>query len=363
MIFALDSDVIVFRDNVQENIDTLFRTFGGNFIIKSGDIELPSVLEKMYNSDYWYIHFDGKDDNQELLYPYSIIFGDNFTHERNNNCLLANIHKSRNLSGTDIMKIIIKFMQKINVENVYLSDGTKVSCDENNKFDLSLFKLIEKGKTFYQRFGFKFIPKSLWEKIIFKNENTVNRELSICLENINRLTCREIKKYYDDMCDIIRDIQRERDFDVTKIFTWNPTSHPKIVESEYYIESANNEQKCDELLKIYTELSNLLDEDMLFRDFIIRAFNDKTSCRVYSILEKNIIKSMNPSLVVCIEYKSRRVILSLLSDFFMLQTLRSMGFILNLKTQEQVGGNKNSYANKHKKYERKINMLLGCKKI
>ena len=46
----------------------------------------------------------------------------------------------------------------IQLKYIYLHDATKVSCkDSNDKFDLSLYKLLTSYIGFYQKLGFKLI--------------------------------------------------------------------------------------------------------------------------------------------------------------------------------------------------------------
>jgi hypothetical protein len=56
-----------------------------------------------------------------------------------------------------MVQICLEINRILGVENIFLGDGTQVKCEKNNeKMDLSLLKLIERGMTFYMNLGFDF---------------------------------------------------------------------------------------------------------------------------------------------------------------------------------------------------------------
>lgn len=66
-------------------------------------------------------------------------------------CYLQNIHKYTNITGTKVTQIAIKVAKKFGFKKIILYDGTTIG----NNIPLSFIKYIEKGETFYERFGFK----------------------------------------------------------------------------------------------------------------------------------------------------------------------------------------------------------------
>ena len=55
-----------------------------------------------------------------------------------------------------MVKIVMAIKKILNVKKTYIHDGTQIKCG-TFKYDLSHMKLLEKNKTFYMNFGFKFI--------------------------------------------------------------------------------------------------------------------------------------------------------------------------------------------------------------
>ena len=148
-------------DSVQDNLKGLIKTHGNKFMIINDKIELPAKIELItskYNTDleYYSIMYD-KPRNFWLL-PFKIDFVDAHKIAINNNCYISNIHKTEEASGTDIMHTILKMLKLLRVNTVYIHDGTTIMCD-GKEVDLSYYKLLEKGLTFYQKFGFKFFPE------------------------------------------------------------------------------------------------------------------------------------------------------------------------------------------------------------
>jgi hypothetical protein len=123
------------------------------FILKNDSIEFEVKLEKnmatfikskldfySVSSNEFYIKFFYKKPSFENVY-------------------IDSIAKSDKYSGSDVLKFIIDFLKSFKqVKKAYLEDAAKVNCkNSDDKFDLSMYKLLTSYIGFYQKFGFRLI--------------------------------------------------------------------------------------------------------------------------------------------------------------------------------------------------------------
>jgi len=99
-------------------------------------------------------------EEKERLYVIRILFVDFLNNPKKNqpnSIYIASISKKDGLiSGTESVEFAIKIGQRIKgVEKLALHDGATIDCDIEEKFDLSLYRLLVKDETFYNKFGFK----------------------------------------------------------------------------------------------------------------------------------------------------------------------------------------------------------------
>jgi hypothetical protein len=98
------------------------------------------------------------------------------------NAYIHCIKKTDEHSGTENVLFAIKMLKTFNCKNVYLNDYASVYC--NNSFEtysLSLYKLLTKGYSWYEQFGFKpsdTSPKIIerdYDSTIVKYRETLNK--------------------------------------------------------------------------------------------------------------------------------------------------------------------------------------------
>ena len=106
------------------------------------------------------ILYDSNRINKEKFYTIYSLTNDTFAYKikffKNNNAHVEYIHKTDQYSGSQIVQFVIKLCKVLKVKEVTLYDATSIKCGEK-EYDLSFLKLLEHGKTFYMKFGFKFI--------------------------------------------------------------------------------------------------------------------------------------------------------------------------------------------------------------
>lgn len=136
------------NDNLFENLKSI-KHLGTHFNIKYKNMLVKSSI--LYDSNRitnkkFYTIYSLTDDT----FAYKIRFFENCKAH------VEYIHKTDQYSGSQIVQFVIKLCKVLKVKEVTLYDATRIKCGEK-EYDLSFLKLLEHGKTFYMKFGFKFI--------------------------------------------------------------------------------------------------------------------------------------------------------------------------------------------------------------
>ena len=95
-----------FTDDVQDNIKILLKKFGSKFNIKYKKHILLVEIHKDINLKCYALYYNIENRTYDL-FPFKIIFRDPITTELNNNTYIGNIHKTENISGSDMVKIVM----------------------------------------------------------------------------------------------------------------------------------------------------------------------------------------------------------------------------------------------------------------
>ena len=135
-----------FTDDVQNNIKILLKKFGSKFNIKYKKHILPVEIYKDNNLKCFKLYYNIENRTYDL-FPFNINFIDPITTELNNNTYIGNIHKTDNISGSEMVKIVMAINKILNVKKTYIHDGTQIKCG-TFEYDLSYMKLLEKNTTF-----------------------------------------------------------------------------------------------------------------------------------------------------------------------------------------------------------------------
>lgn len=145
-----DNDLKMSYD-VQQNIAYISKEFGDKFYIKINELIIPVTLIKVKidatDIEYYEMnYFENKKTKMHM--PFSIVFVDkNF--KRGNNTCINFIRGTKKISGTNMIKICLEIQKFLHVKKTTLHDAASIKCDDK-KLKLSFFKIIEKGKTYYQ---------------------------------------------------------------------------------------------------------------------------------------------------------------------------------------------------------------------
>lgn len=231
------------KDFTLGKVNAVLSTFPENITIVNENISLDGIVTKitipLLSGQYRYrLEYAGSDAEcyKNDLKPFLIYFEDRQTHEINDNCYIANFHKTTKHSGTDVIWTILKFLKLIGVKQVSLFDGSSVT-DSTSTVSLSLIKLLELGRTFYNKFGFvhsfewnvprDFGTRENFEKV-FKESITASMNIEI----------KDLIKYYTELTNFLSRKVESKELD--KIKYYGITRENTVEETEIYHSKALN---------------------------------------------------------------------------------------------------------------------------
>lgn len=204
--------------NLYENLEAL----PDRFKITYNDVSLPA--KKYIKNDIYWIEYDSP-----TRYTYLKIFEVKFKNPVNGSttdytCTINYVHKLENVTGTKLIQIILDFLKEIGVKEVFTGDDTGVFC-QGHRIDLSLYLLLKKGYTFYQRLGFEFyINPASTQSDVFKNEKEMISTLEKRLGEFHAIKLQTFRLGLIKMFNLL-----------TKIVTDN--GYDKVKMSNYYVYS------------------------------------------------------------------------------------------------------------------------------
>lgn len=288
-----------FDDDVQKNLKKINQFLGNIFVMVYNNIYIPcnlSFIKEKYNDDsnYFILKYNSNKRTTNLL-PFKIVFVDPTNFQINNCCYISNIHKTNKLSGTQIMKIILRFLQIINVEKVYIYDDTTVLCTENVKMDLSFFKLIEKGVMFYQRFGFKLtVDEHGWQKLEYKDSDILEKILDKYVYEFKNIKIKILIDKYSSIIDILTQVILKQDYENLKIYINDKDSHISYPSLKIRNKVMSLIIQLDRILDIFSNSNfNTLAETLVHWWY--------EDCNVYTVIMDYIV--LDPT--IQIEYHSK----------------------------------------------------------
>lgn len=243
------------------------------FIIKNDKMEIEVKLEKIKSvinskSDFYSITTTEK--GTDIEYVFAIVFL--YKTPSYENVYIKNISKSEKYSGSNIVNFVIDFLSSFKqVKKVYLIDGAEVSCkNSNDKFDLSIYKLLTSYYGFYQKFGFRLIiendrEEDITEIMVSLAKKVSNYKVKDILENFRKII-RFVEKYKKKI--IVKYIEKrnriinEKPLDNLKEFMYN-IGYLCFIMLPYknyifgkYLEKINS-KKCFMLSQLFETLSDI----------------------------------------------------------------------------------------------------------
>ncbi len=288
-IFDLNSDIKM-SNNVEKNLDMIYKKFGSKFKIKYFDLEVKVILEKITldtnNFTFYRLRFYEKYSFESLL-PFKIDFYDLFTNKVNSNSYIAEIHNAIGISGSQMVKLVLAINSKLRVEKSVLYDGATVKCQDEtskkNEMDLTFIKLLEKGIGFYKRFGFQFDLTYQYNRlVVFNNKQQLEDKLDYLIGKIRKIKISHIIKIYREILDIISLIVKTQDYSGFDIILMETVSIKPISSNDFkFILEPKNKvfelfEECNNVIKL------LLDsKEIYLYKYMINLFMNKNTCKDY----------------------------------------------------------------------------------
>lgn len=274
------------KHQLQSNLEQLYKEYGMRFNIKYKRDTIPIKMYKNYiHKQYYFTIQYYLVKRTSNLKPFLLQFylkSDN----RKNDCYIVNISKIGNLSGTLIMKFILSLLTKIGVKTVYIIDGTTVDCG-NDKMDLSLQKLLTQGKSFYQRFGFKYKVSTQHSPYKFKIFN--DTELESCLGNkisqFKKIKVETLINIYKNMLDLITLIIKSNSYHKVDIAYFDNDKSDDVI---YEMDKFKKEKCLNIVCNITQILPILLKNSNQYLHQILGTYFTQ-NCKKYIIIVNNII--------------------------------------------------------------------------
>lgn len=287
-ILDINSNSIKFNRDVQKNLKYLVKKFGRNFIIKDGEVHLPAVIEldTKTSMKYYIIYYDIYERDEYLL-PFKLDFVDKCLFKLNNNCYIAQLTKTDKVSGTEMVKIILKFLKKIHVKRATLSDDSSIKCGDGNKLGLSYFKLIQKQETFYHRFGFRYLLKCAKCKDFYNKlttQHAIKTFLNGIVTRIKEIKLQDLIKSYQKILNIMIYAIRNRLYEEVSIV--KEYNNGALI----YTKSKNKDRLhgfIRDYKKILKVLGKLKDKYDNLYDVMVNTFS--TDCKTYLFIYDYVI--------------------------------------------------------------------------
>ena len=301
-----------FTDNVQNNIKILLKKFGTKFNIKYKKHILPVEIYKDTNLKCFVLYYNIENRTYDL-FPFKIEFRDPITTELNNNTYIGNIHKTENISGSEMVKIVMVINKILNVEKTYIHDGTRIKCGAF-EYDLSYLKLLEKNTTFYMKFGFKFII-SPYDNIKFNTNDEKHKYIIELISKCKKIEIITITKMYSKLLNLLNLIIKEQQYKYLKIQLNSANYDP----SNFWYK----ENPSDSILDLFIETKSMLElfnniKDKYLHKFMISLFNHKEKCIKLDLINKYLIDNQKSKII----YKNIEINYSFLNNYKQLKQIR-----------------------------------------
>lgn len=298
--FNLDQEY-TFGKNINKNIRTIIANIGDSFAIKSGDINVQVKFEKIeQNNGMKYFALYSKNGTRN--HPIKILFINIISGKHDNSAYINNLSKTPGLSGTDMMNIILKFLDILMVKQVMLYDGAHIEGD-GYSISLSFIKLLETGKTWYMKFGFKLDTSHVFS--VFRKYSNPMGKISELLAKFKKITVDDMIEKYENLVEIMKlpnvqvlainpNTMLETDYHNVPDFKFDPESYKKRIDilipfrGRYLYECMLDLCKKDPIKYEHIE-SELLDNNPIYS----YSAGDKTITREYclGLTEMMIIKN------------------------------------------------------------------------
>lgn len=308
--------------NLQNSIKALHNQFGEKFTLKYNvedkDIQIPINLfkkkSKFADGEFWSIKYS-PDRREQWLLPLSIDFTDS-KKVVGSSAYLANVTSTDSISGTTMVELALKLLKTVNAKKVYLHDGSRVYCGPD-EIDLSLFKLIEKGETFYQRFGFRFsIDDSATMKFNFKSSKQLQEKMLEYIGKVKKIKVEYLINTYTAILDTVYKVIKNQDYDNVRIKLYHPSDPFDVPKEETREKTVGLVSEIDTILSLTKHSKHVF----LYQE-MLELFH--TECNKYA----DIVKYIFDNQVYSVQYKEKKFVLKDMDIFFWIREMKHSVFV------------------------------------
>jgi len=327
-IFDLSKEYKFIGKDVQKNISVLYKKFGKRFTIKYKKMKVPVSLYKRifkHSGKTFFILEYYQTKRTEELKPFKIEFIDESSsdYKLNNTTYIANIHNTNEISGSQMVDLVVSIQRKLNVIKTTLFDGATIHCN-NIEINLSFFKLIEKNRTFYQKFGFKYSTDGIWPllKAMFGNKKNVQKIMHNSLNLFKKIKISEYITKHKQVIDLISNIIKKQDYHKTDI-----SSYDFFNNDPRYVKSSKIEEHLIEQVGISNKVLKICmnTKKKYLYQLLIELLNNK-KCQEYDTIMKYIVENNQYQ----IKYMKKTITFNYIKLFNIIGKLKQARFELEL---------------------------------
>lgn len=325
-------------DQLQKNLDILYKKLGSKFMISYKRNVMPVYFfkEKSENkaNTYYVMKYGVKTTKDHRLYPFSITMYYNVNNanvQDVNDVYINNISAiekddyegQKPINGSTVVEMVLLLLKRLQVKDAYLNDGASIGCEGNDGRGISLspFKLLEKRRTFYMKFGFKpVLTEHMKRDGQYKSINTFMKMVDKSLDKISKIDMNDVHKYLKSMINLVNRIYVKDDFEKVEIHRYIP---------EEFSERKLDKTKNKEILEKYRASCMMLEKSMLSNGNLLRWIKMifYKECKIY----KNLMEVMFPWNMGVIFYNKKMYKIKYRTDFMNVDAYTNMNFKIELR--------------------------------
>lgn len=284
--FDVDFPPSRMTSSVEQNLKKIVKKYGERFLLQSTHAVLPTrlYLDNSHGVKHYIMRYD-LPNRTSNFFPFKVDFIDVHSGKvAGKNAYISSIHRTGDISGTHIMELILRVLTILNVHRVSLRDVATISCNKR-EIDLSLFKLIEKGTTFYGKFGFHFDVTLMRSR--YPSKEYMNKVLMSSLAYVKRLRVSEVRKVYHDAMMILLQAISDQNYSWLKFETHAPFDYVNK-DAKIVVPLSSNRSTCFQVLREIDTVLKVLDgKFVLLCELLVHMF--RNHCDTYVTLYDNVI--------------------------------------------------------------------------
>lgn len=330
-IFDLNLDYNFPKYDLQQNLNLLEKLYSDEFTIKYTlnnkiiTFKVNFIKKILPNNTQFYRLIYTYPNKNTKLNPLMIDFIDIISNKLNNNSYINDIHKTNEISGSELLLIALRINQILGVQKTNLIDIAHIKINDK-QCDLSFIKLLENNKTFYMKYGFDFeISLTQLPFIRYENLDLLKDKINNLLTNIRKIKITDIIDEYNKTKNLLNNMSDINKFDINKFNikidnTSIPTENIEIFVENPIYQKDSIIHECNEILQLFdkypltglekykkelgvlngvdvkTSINRLTDNNITYLyELFIKLFNMNSSD--YLILQKYFIENKRTKII------------------------------------------------------------------